>query len=348
MHPGAATNLRRSPAPIALLLVAACASSSRDVAKLSAEQLAQCRAAETAYRADAADWPAQRDALAADPVAAAWLVRMFVRDVIACREAYGVEEGAQAVTTAPRQPADREIATALQALRAADEQAASSRLLRSVGEQAAAPSAGSSTTLEQRAIAGIVALGTAAVPVLVHDLLEHEQPQPRELGIELLASIGAPARPALRQVARTGQGRQQRAAARALGRIGVDAETLATLRALAGDEDYTVRADALRSLRGGGDPAREILLGSLAGDGDPFVRRVAAQALVEFPSSRTALALVDYLEQCKRANDWPGERQAQSSLQRLAGSRGPRTPEAWRAFAPSLDGAADVRPGGGR
>ncbi len=346
MHPGAATNVRRTHVSIALLL-GACASSSGEPARLSAEQLVRCRTAEAAYRADAADWPAQRDALAADPVAAAWLVRMFVIDVIAGREAHGVEEGAQAVVAEPRQPADKKAAAALQELRAADEQAAGSRLLRSVAEHAAPPG-GSPTTIEQRAIAGIVALGSAAVPVLVHDLLEHEQPQPRELGSELLATIGAPARPALQRVARNGQARQQRAAARALGRIGVDAETLATLRTLAGDGDYTVRADALRSLRSGGEPARALLIQKLNADPDPFVRRVAAQTLEAFPSAPVANALIDYLERCKRERDWPGEQAAQASLQRLAGTRGPRTPDAWRAFAASIDAAPEARPDGGR
>ena len=54
---------------------------------------------------------------------------------------------------------------------------------------------------EQRAIQEIVALGEAAVPVLVGDLLLHRQPQPRELGIELLGYVGAPALPKLLAIA---------------------------------------------------------------------------------------------------------------------------------------------------
>ena len=56
------------------------------------------------------------------------------------------------------------------------------------------------------------------------------------------------------------------------------------LRELANDEDYTVRADALRGLRSD-DEARALLLERLRDDADPFVRRVAAQALRHFPDA---------------------------------------------------------------
>jgi HEAT repeat protein len=188
-----------------------------------------------------------------------------------------------------------------------------------------------------RALGELRALGAVAVPTVVGDLLRHEQPQPRELGIEILAAIGTPSVPALREVAHSGEPKHRRAAARALGGIGSDPDIMATLRELAGDDDYTVRADALRGLRNGGEPARALLLERLRADADPFVRRVAAQALAGHPATATALALVDYLERCKRDRDWPGEQAAQESLQHLAGTRSPRTPEAWRAFAPELD-----------
>lgn len=297
MHLGAATNLRRSLLAALVPLLPACASRAPTVARLSEAQLERCRAAEAAFRAGAADWPARRDELLRDPVATAWLVRMFVHDLFTVREG--------------RSLGDDEL------LRAA---------------------AKIEDPVERAALHELRQLGAAAVPTLIADLLLHPQPQPRELGVELLVYIGEPAIGPLQQVARTGESRPRRAAARALGRISPTGEVLATLRELAADRDYAVRADALRSLRGGGEPARELLLVALRTDDDPFVRRVAAETLGGFPGAGTAAALVDYLERCQREQDKPGEQQAQASLQRLAGTRGPRTPAAWRAIAATLDG----------
>lgn len=298
MQPGAATNLWVASATA--FLFAACAGTRYEPGKLSDEQVAKCRALEVAYRANAPEYPALRDELVRDPVAAAWVVRMFVRDLFAVREG--------------------------RPLGGDDE------LLRAAAHIA--------DPVEVRALAEIRTLGAVAVPTLIGDLLRHDQPQPRELGIELLGLVGAPAIGPVQEVARSGEARHRRAAARALGRIGIDGAVLATLRELASDEDFTVRADALRSLRGGGEGVRDLLCERLQGDPDPFVRRVAAQTLGAFPATATALCLVDYLERCKREKDWPGEQAAQASLQQLAGTRSPRTPQAWRAWAPELDARA--------
>jgi hypothetical protein len=303
MHLGAATNLRRSLLVVIAVPLAACAAGAPAVERLSPEQLERCRAAEVAFRSGAADWPARRDELARDPVATAWLVRMFVHDLILEREGRPLGD-------------DEEL------LRAA---------------------AKIENPVERAALHELRQLGAAAVPTLIADLLLHPQAQPRELGVELLAHIGAPAIGPLQQVARTGESRPRRAAARALGRIGPTGEVFATLRDLAGDSDYAVRADALRSLRGGGEEARRLLLAALAADPDPFVRRVAAQTLAEFPGADTASALIDYLERCKREQDWPGEQQAQASLQRLVGARGPRAPTAWRALVAAPAASEQLR-----
>ncbi len=297
MQPGAATKLCRRTAVAVAVLAAACSTASYEPGKLTPDQVAQCRAVEAAYRAQAADYPAKRDAMKQDPVAAGWLTRMFVRDVFTVRE--GRPLGG-----------DEELFRA--AIKAED-------------------------PTEVRALAEIKELGAMAVPTLVGDLLLHEQPHPRELGVELLAHVGAPARPELLRIVREGETRQQRAAMRSLAMCGVDAEVMAMLRVQANDEDFTVRADALRCLRHAG-PEGQVLLGErMQQDSDPFVRRVAAETLAHFRSSKTALVLVDYLERCKRDKDWPGELAAQKALQRMAGKRGPRTPEAWRAAAPTFD-----------
>ena len=114
------------------------------------------------------------------------------------------------------------------------------------------------------------------------------------------------------------------------------------LAEMAGDEDYSVRADALRSLRGGGDEAQRLLVEKLRTDPDPFVRRVAAQTLAHHPGQASSLALVDYLERCERERDFPGEKAAQESLQQLTTTRGFKVPAQWRAMLRSTE------PGGGR
>lgn len=294
MQQGPANELRCCTVwSLSVVVAAGCASGTHESGALSPALAARCRVVEQAYRAGAADYARQRDELVSDPVAATWLTRMFVRDLFQVREGRPLGDDVELLRSAAR----------------------------------------ITDPVEAGAIAEIRALGVRAVPTLVGDLLLHEQPQPRELGIELLAAIGAPAIPAVQQVARTGESRHRRAAARTLGRIGVDEAVFATLRELAGNDDYTVRADALRSLRTGGASAVELLVQRLREDPDPFVRRVACQTLGEWRSTPTALALVDYLERCKQEQDWPGERAAQASLQHLAGSRGPRTPAAWRAAA---------------
>lgn len=304
MHPGPATNHCRRAALLAVALASACASppARYQPGPLSTAQLQQVRAAETAYRATAADYVVRRDKVLADPLATAWLVRMFVRDVFTVREG--------------RPLADRPVA-----------------LFRAAG--------GIEDPVETRALAEIRHIGAKAVPILVGDLLMDEQPLNRELGIELLGLVGAPAVPELKALIERGEQRQRRAAARALGRIGLDAEVLAILREMAEDGDYTVRADAVRSMVGGGPEAQDLLQVKLREDSDPFVQRTAAQALAEFPNRKAAGALVDYLEHCLRADDRMGERTAQSCLQRMAGTRTRRLPEAWREFAKTM---ADATP----
>lgn len=298
-RPGPARGPLRRAAAAWAMLFAACAGSSVEPFRpgaLDAAQLELCRATEQAYRRGADDYEALRASAAADPTTAAWLVRMFVRDVFTVREGRTLGK-------------DEEL------LRAA---------------------AKIEDPVESRATAEIVRMGAVAVPTLVGDLLCHSQPQPRELGIELLARVGAPAVPAVVELAQHGDTRQRRAAGRALGAIGTAGDVLPALRQLLADGDYTVRADALRDLHDGGAPVRALLIDRLRADADPFVRRTAAQSLAHFRDRVAATALIDYLERCKTDRDYRGEEAAQDSLQTLAGSHGPRTPAAWRAFAQTL------------
>jgi hypothetical protein len=280
-------------------VLAACAGTSTPPfrpAALTPEQAELCRTAEQAYRNRAPDYEGLRQRAAADPTTAAWLTRMFIRDVFTVREGRPLGEDQGLLRAAAR----------------------------------------IDDPVERRAIAEIEALGLAAVPTLVGDLLCHGQPQPRELGVELMARVGAPAVPAVQQLAASSDARQRRAAARALGAIGVAGDVLPTLRRLAADADFAVRADALRDVHDGGAPVRALLIERLRDDDDAFVRRTAASSLQHFPDAVAANVLIDYLERCKRERDYRGEETAQASLQVFAGTHGPRTPAAWRTFAGTL------------
>lgn len=300
--------MKRSRSAAWFLVAAACAAAPERAqpGQPDAPQRARLKAAEAAYRAGAPELPTLRGEVAADPVTAAWYTRMLVRDILAAREGRPLGEDAEF-------------------LRAA---------------------AGIDDPTTARAVAELRALGAAALPTLVGDLLQHDQPQPRELGVELLAELGPTARAALTPVARDGAVRQRRAAIRALGRIGFDADGFALAQAMArGDGDFTVRADALRSLRGGGPAAQALLIERLQGDRDAYVRRVAAETLAGFPSTASATALVDYLAACENAADDDGRRAAQRALGEMAGVRGARTVADWRAWAAGVDARAAAKSG---
>lgn len=258
------------------------------------ETLKRLAAAERAYREDSAEYPALRDELGKDPVAAGWLTRLFVRDVFLAREG------------------GRELGSDVALLRAA---------------------ASIEDPVERRAIQEIVILGPAAVPVLVGDLLQHPQSQTREIGIELLRYVGPASLPRVLEVSRSSTPVHRRAAARVLAAFPDDPRAAARLRALIDDPEFTVRADAVRGLRNATGDAADLLAEILQHDDDPFVRRVAAQTLVGHPGRRTALLLVDYLAECKTGGDARGYEAAQQSLQELAGARSPRTVDAWRRWA---------------
>jgi HEAT repeat protein len=300
-----ATATPRHPTLLPLLLAfAACSTNAPPKfmpGQLQPAQLAELQAAEAAYRAEAKDEAAQRqnranyvarrDALAQDPVAAAWLTRMFIRDLFAAREGRPLEQE-QGLFRAAAKIKDPVEAGALEEIRA---------------------------------------LSGAAVPTLIGDLLRNEQPQPRELGIELLGAIGAPAAPAVQQELRADDPRLRRAAARALGAIGLDASSRQALGAMAVDDaDFTVRADAVRALAAGGRDTESLRRERLERDPDAFVRRSAAKSLANASEAASLASLVTFLERCERDDDRAGQRMAHESLAEALQVRGPRTPDGWR------------------
>ncbi|MCK5941862.1 MAG: HEAT repeat domain-containing protein, partial [Planctomycetes bacterium] len=309
MRPSVATNpsarCRRRSHPVAGLLalcaLAACASQP-DVytpGKLDQDQLQRCRAVAQAYVDEAPEYVALRDELREDPVAIRWFVRYLEQQAVAAREGRAELLSEQKVR--------------LDQIRAMRAEPAQFEL---PGQRR-----------DRRAIGQIVAIGEPAVEVVIRDLLVSRQEFLRTIGIEVLTGIGDAAVPALLELARNGDDREQRVAARALGAVGARGPALAALRELTRSPVWRVRSDAVQALDGGGDEARDLLVGMLA-DEDPFVRKKAAETLANYPDAVAAAALVAFLELSKQRNDWPGEVAAQHALQQIAGADGPRTAQA--------------------
>src|SRR5688572_19151590 len=156
----------------AAALLAACASVDApeplyDPGAPSPELAARLRAAEAAYREEDETYPTRRSELAADPLGACWLTRLFVRDILVARESRDLGVDHHLLRTAAKID-DR---------------------------------------TETRAFAELDALGAAAVPCVVADLVRSRQTMLRDLGTEIAARIGAPMLPALHVLARDGQER---------------------------------------------------------------------------------------------------------------------------------------------
>lgn len=200
----------------------------------------------------------------------------------------------------------------------------------------AAASAGN--PIEVRAMTQLVALGGAAMPCIRRDLLESRQGPLRELGVEASARIGIPALDDLAELQRSRDANQVRAAVRALAAMDPSDGSLAQLRAAARHPEFSVRAAASRGLVRGNLADVSVVRSMVADDPDRFVRRTAAAALATVSEARNAEVLVAHLRRCIADSDAVGEASAQEALQRLSGTRGPRTADAWaewaRTFAP--------------
>ncbi len=304
----------RALAAAAAVALAACAGapSGYTPGEMTKEQMAQCRAVAQAHFDRADGYAALRDELRRDPLASKWFVRYLVHSIVTMREGQSMLLSEQKVRVDQiREMRDEPAQFDLPGQR--DD-------LRAIGE--------------------IVAMGEPAVEVVIEDLLKDRQEFLRTIGVEVLTAFGDRAVPQLLQLARAGDGRQKGYAARALGAIGARGPALEALQELARAPEWRVRSDAVQAMASGGVAARDQLIAALE-DGDPFVRRKAAESLGSYPDAVAAAALVGFLEQSKQRNEWPGEVAAQKALQRIAGTSGLRTAAAWRRFADELRGGSE-------
>jgi HEAT repeat protein len=204
---------------------------------------------------------------------------------------------------------------------------------RDVGDvQMMRAAAGMRDAAEKRAVEQIQAMGAAAAPCLVEDLLKHKLGERRELGVELLGKVGPAALPSLQPLLADADPKLRRWGMRAVAAMPFGAATRDLLVRGAADADFGVRSEALRGFEGGGPAEQQLLRKALVQDPDPLVRRSAAQALAGYRDRETAALLIEYLERCERERETLGRQIAQESLQTLSGSKGKRTPEAWRSL----------------
>lgn len=292
-----------------VLALAGCAAGleSYNPGEMTKAQFARCREAAQAYVDRAPEYVVLRDALREDPVASRWFVRYLEQEVVRVRE------GQSEVLSEDKVQADQ------------------IRELQKAPAQFDLPG----ERRDRRAIGQIVAMGAPAVEVVIADLLTSRQEFLRAIGVEVLAGLGDLAVPALLDLVRRGDSRDQRVAARALGAVGPAGPALAALEELTRSPEWRVRSDAVQALVGGGSAARDLLIRMLA-DGDPFVRRKAAESLGGYRHAVAAAALVSFLEQGKQRNEWPEELAAQKALQQMSGAAGPRTAAAWRRYVEQL------------
>ena len=185
---------------------------------------------------------------------------------------------------------------------------------------------------ENRAMDQIVAMGPAAVPCVVEDLMKNKAADRRELGVELIGRIGTVALPEVTPLLTESEGRLRRTGMRAVAAMPPSPQTRELLLRGAADADFGVRGEAVRGLGPGGPAEAALLHKALVQDEDPFVRRSAAQALGTFRDQESARLLIEYLERCYRERESLGQQAAQASLQSLSGMKGQRTPEAWRSW----------------
>lgn len=198
-----------------------------------------------------------------------------------------------------------------------------------------------------RALEQLAAMGGAAAPCLVEDMLRHPRHDRRRLGVTLLGATGEGSLPALKDLLATPDAPLRRLAVLAVGEMTPTPATRESLLRAATDREFTVRAAAYEGLAHAVGTVSETLRGALGTEADPHVRRVIARALGADPTKATAAALVAYMRRCLDAEDKAGFEAAHEALSRLAGldPRRPRGYAAWASWAAEQPERWEVRSG---
>lgn len=274
-----------------IAFVAACAAGRRfEPGRLSPAQVHRLAEAERAYRADSPEFPAMRDDLAADPVTAAWLTRLFVRDLLVARERQqGGEDAVLRAAAGKRDPVSQRALAQIVAMGGKAMPCIEGDLLESADG-----------VVRELGVELAGAIGEAALPEL-RPLLESANPRARRTALRAVAAMrpSPPVLAALRAGISDSDFGVRAAAARGLARGGErDARLLTDL--LARDPDPFVRRTAAAALGGhasaGNAEAVVRFLEACERAGDTAGRDAAQQALQRMTRTRGP----------RTAGDWRG------------------------------------------
>jgi hypothetical protein len=182
----------------------------------------------------------------------------------------------------------------------------------------------------------IAAMGAAAVPCVVLDLVRNQRGDRLHIGAELLQRIGAPGLTRWQPVLRFEDPVLRRSLVEAVaGFEELSPPAVDELERAARDADFGVRAAAWRGL--GRDPASiPRLAAALATETDPFVRRALVETLARHPTRGAASALVDHLQRCTERGDRDGALAADGALRKMSGRTRRADPATWRAWVDTL------------
>ncbi len=154
-----------------------------------------------------------------------------------------------------------------------------------------------------RAQRELVAMGEAAAPVLILDLLRSDRADRRELGAELLQQMGPAAMPALRRVLDVDDVRTRRYAVKAVAGWPPSPEGRAVLLDAIRDPDFGVRAEGWRGFVHGPDDLALLKEAMRGRETDPFARRAIYEALGHYQDREAAGMLLDEMERAIAASD---------------------------------------------
>lgn len=197
--------------------------------------------------------------------------------------------------------------------------------------------------VETRAFEQLRALGAAAVPCVVENLLRHRFADRRRLGVEILGAIGEAALESLQPLLADRDPRLRRYAVEAVASMQPTPATERALLEASRDEEFTVRVAALHGLERRARTHAARLRAMLIHDPDPFVRQVAAQALGAVRDRETARALVSYYERALEEGDGRGVEAADASLRRISGRKQRANLATWRAWLASWEPREEQR-----
>ncbi len=184
----------------------------------------------------------------------------------------------------------------------------------------------------QRPLNHLSAMGAAAIPFLVIDLLENPHTDRRDLGVRVLQAMGADEFPAWSFLLTDGDLRTRRLAMRVLSSWSPTDVTMPYLEAGLTDPDFGIRAAAYRGLARGGVSQAERMRRALGSESDPFVRRAILESMANFKDRASALAVLAFYERSLEDGEYADLRRADAVLQEISGLQGTRNLAGWRAW----------------